>query len=88
LKPEYRHVLNEKRTKGERTIWIVKNDVLQPLKVKTGLNTGTETEIISDQLKEGMVVVTGKETMKAVQQNSGSGSPFLPTPPKRNQKKK
>ena len=60
------------------------------MKVRTGLNTGTETEIIADALKEGLVYVTGKETVKTIQNAGGkSASPFLPTPPhRRNQKKK
>ena len=90
LKPEYQTVLNEKPAKGERTVWTVENEVLKPLKVRTGLNTGTETEIIADALKEGLVYVTGKETVKTIQNAGGnSASPFLPTPPhRRNQKKK
>lgn len=90
LKPEYLSALNETPVKGERTIWTVENEVLKPLKVRTGLNTGTETEIIADALKEGLVYVTGKETVKAIQNaGSNSASPFLPTPPhRRNQKKK
>ena len=90
LKPEYQTVLNEKPAKGERTVWTVENEVLKPLKVRTGLNTGTETEIIADTLSEGLVYVTGKETVKVIE-NAGanSSSPFLPTPPhRRNQKKK
>ena len=90
LKPEYQYALTEELPKGERFIWTVENEVLKPLKVRTGLNTGTETEIIGDSLAEGLVYVTGKETVKVID-NAGtnSSSPFLPTPPhRRNQKKK
>ena len=90
LKPEYQFALSEELPRGERYIWTVENEVLKPLKVKTGLNTGTETEIIADTLSEGLVYVTGKETVKVIE-NAGanSSSPFLPTPPhRRNQKKK
>ena len=90
LKPEYQYALTEELPKGERFIWTAENEVLKPLKVRTGLNTGTETEIIGDSLAEGLVYVTGKETVKVID-NAGtnSSSPFLPTPPhRRNQKKK
>lgn len=90
LKPEYQYALKEELPRGERFIWTVENEVLKPLKVRTGLNTGTETEIIGDSLAEGLVYVTGKETVKVID-NAGanSSSPFLPTPPhRRNQKKK
>ena len=90
LKPEYQAALAEELPQGERLVWTVENEVLKPLKVKTGLNTGTETEIIADSLTEGLVYVTGKETIKVIENaGSNSSSPFLPTPPqRRNQKKK
>ncbi len=73
------------RKEKERTVWMVENEMLRPVIVQTGLNDGTMTEIQSDQLKEGMTVVTGTEVLSSSAQASAapSKSPFLPTPPRR-----
>lgn len=68
----------------ERVVWVVENELLRPVTVQTGLNDGVSTEMQSDNLKEGMTVVTGSEVLSASDQVSSnpSKSPFLPTPPR------
>lgn len=79
----------ELRGKKERIIWVLEGDSLRPLRVKTGLNDGIVTEISGDGLEEGMQVVTGTSvisTEQAAADNPG-GSPFLPKPPQRRNRK-
>jgi len=89
LLPEYRETAAEavKATRGgaERIVWVLdEGDVLRPVRVKTGLNDGVMTEIVSGDLKEGMRAVTGATQVAASQADStgDAGSPFLPKPPK------
>lgn len=90
LLPEYRGIAAEaaKATRGggERIIWILdEGGILRPVRVKTGLNDGVMTEIVSGDLKEGMRAVTGATQVAASQAEStgDAGSPFLPKPLKR-----
>lgn len=72
----------------ERLLWVLLNGHLNPVKVVTGLNDGVSTEIVSGDLVEGMDIVTGASVVKvaatseAKVSSGGSGSPFLPTPPR------
>ena len=78
----------ELRGKKERIIWVLEGDSLRPLRVKTGLNDGIVTEISGDGLEEGMQVVTGTSVISAEQAaSSPGGSPFLPKPPQRRNRK-
>ncbi len=88
--PEYRDVAAEaaavKRSSSERFLWVLENGRIRPLKVKVGLNDGISTEIISDELTEGMTVVTGATQVSVAEVEAApenAGSPFLPKPPKR-----
>jgi len=91
LLPEYRDIAAEaaKVTKGgaERVVWTLdEGNVLRPVRVKTGLNDGVMTEIVSGDLKEGMRVVTGASQVSLSQNAEGAGdagSPFIPKLPKR-----
>jgi HlyD family secretion protein len=72
--------------RGERTLWVLDDNMLKPVKVVTGLNDGVSTEIVSGGLEEGMEVVTGTSIATIAAQPSaggGAGSPFLPKPPQR-----
>jgi len=53
--------------------------------VKTGLNTGISSQILSGDVKEGTVVVNGQSEIAAAPGPGGSAqrSPFLPQPPRR-----
>ena len=78
----------ELRGKKERIIWVLEGDSLRPLRVKTGLNDGIVTEISGDGLEEGMQVVTGTTVVAAEKAAAASGgSPFLPKPPQRRNRK-
>ena len=71
----------------EAILWIEKGEgLLTPVKVKVGLNNGTLAEIITDNLKEGDVIVTGIDTSAAMRgpaEDSGmQNNPFLPKMPR------
>lgn len=76
-----------KRGEGKRLLWVkADNGKLRPVEVGVGLNNGVSTEIVSDTLKPGDVIVTGVRVVtaaEAAQNKGGSRSPFLPEPPKR-----
>jgi len=60
-----------------------------PVPVKTGLNSGVSTAILAGDLAVADEVICSSETtLKPAAQNAPGGSPFLPTPPKRQRKKK
>jgi HlyD family secretion protein len=77
-----------KREKDERILWIKEGKLLKYVKVKSGLATGSASEIISDSIKEGDLVVNGqieKEVKKSADSaKSGGRSPFMPKMPSRN----
>ena len=69
----------------EAILWIEKNELLSPVKVKVGLNNGSIAEISSDELKEGDVIVTGVETAVRGPGGDDSGmqnNPFMPKMPR------
>ena len=82
--PEYRKEL-EKTNAGRRAWVSAGNGLLKPVYVKTGLNTGVSSEIVSGDLKEGMMVVNGQVEVTAGAPGKGGAqrSPFLPQPPQR-----
>ena len=94
IRPEYQAALAEAaelRGTGERIVWVRDNDELRPEKITVGLNDGIVTEVASGNLAEGMEIVTGSTVISAEEPGASSadaGSPFLPKPPHRNNKKK
>jgi len=78
---------NFKREEGKRLLWVkAGNGKLRPVEVRTGLNNGVSTEIVSDVLKAGDEIVSGVRIVtaeEAARSKGGSRSPFLPEPPKR-----
>ena len=72
----------------EALLWVEKTDgLLSPVKVKVGLNNGTLAEIVTDDLKEGDVIVTGIDTSAAMrgpaEADSGMpNNPFMPRMPR------
>lgn len=46
------------RPANRKTVYVLKGDVLSPVRVKTGLTDGTTTEIVEGDLAEGDLVVT------------------------------
>lgn len=60
---------------GRGRIWILNSKgKLEPVFVRTGLNDGKSTEIISDKLKEGEQIVIGADSN--VDNNSQTNNPF------------
>ncbi|MBR2373195.1 MAG: efflux RND transporter periplasmic adaptor subunit [Lentisphaeria bacterium] len=87
--PEFREKLPEllamRRSTG-RVLWKESSKGLIPVKVKTGLISSGEAEIVSGDIREGDEVVSGTEEAapKMIKKSGGNGgSPFLPKPPQR-----
>lgn len=85
--------------KGQRLLWVKEKNspVLRPVAVRTGLNDGTRTELLSGDIKPGEMVVTGSRVisereLKGKKKNASMGSnstnPFLPQMPKRTNRSK
>ena len=67
----------------EALLWIEKSEgLLAPVKVKVGLNNGTMAEIVTDDLKEGDVIITGVDTSAAMRGPVDDGMPNNPFMPK------
>ena len=72
-----------------RLLWLpAAEGKVRPVAVKTGLNNGIATEVISDAVKEGDEIVTSVQILTADEaaarkQGGDSRSPFLPDMPKR-----
>ncbi len=66
---------------GERIVWV---DELRPVAVRTGLNDGMNTEIISGGLTADMQVITGSRTVSAKPKASmkDGANPFMAKPPR------
>lgn len=46
---------------AERTIWVPEKGLVRPVKVKIGLNDGSQTEVLSGEIQEGDIVVEGED---------------------------
>ena len=69
-------VVPGKKGNSESCLWIQHGNLLEPLKVRPGLNDGFMTEVEGDNVKEGMEIVTGQQQQ---QQSSGTETnPFAP----------
>ena len=80
--PEFRKEL-EKVNPGRRAWVSAGNGLLKPVYVKTGLNTGVSSEILSGDLKEGTMVVNGQVEISVASKDKVQRSPFLPQAPNR-----
>ncbi len=60
-------------------VWVKEGDEVKPLRVRTGMSDGSFAELIGDQLKEGMEVVTAAiyDEDKEPKQDQAR-SPFVP----------
>lgn len=75
-----------RREGGERehgTVWVQEGTFVKPIRVRVGLTDGLNTEVSSDQLSEGMQVVSGEA--KGDQASDDARNPFLPQFPGRKQ---
>jgi HlyD family secretion protein len=72
-------------TPGSRaTIWQVVHGKLQPVRITVRLSDGTNVAVESTRLEPGAVVATGtRDSSNAVAQGTASGSPLMPSMPRR-----
>jgi HlyD family secretion protein len=76
-------MIGQKLAKGEKMVWIKKGDYIQQQKIKTGMNDGSNIEIL-DGLKEGDLVVIGTNGInkeKGTTEPEAARSPFMPKRP-------
>jgi hypothetical protein len=60
---------------GETVVWLLQDEKLVPLKVRTVLSDGARTEVVADDLKEGAQVVIGEQITT---NNNDTSDPFSP----------
>ena len=70
-----------------REVWVVRGRELQPCPVTTGAASGELTEILGG-LVDGDTVAVGLTAASREPQTAAERSPFMPTPPGGNDKKK
>jgi len=78
---------NSGQTSGSTQLFVLQDGMIKPRAVKTGLDDGINTEIVSG-IKVGEEVVIAIETTRETSstQTTASSSPFLPKPPGSNSK--
>jgi hypothetical protein len=80
--PEFRKELE--KTDAGRRLWVpAANGLLKPVYVKTGLNTGVSSQIVSGDIKEVAMVVNGQVEVTLAAGDKVQRSPFLPQAPRR-----
>ena len=83
-------VIRPEVEKGKRLVWMLRENKVVPVQVKTGLSDGFTTEILSGDIKEGDEILTGVEIVSAkkspAMRSGAKRSPFMPTPPQRRQR--
>jgi hypothetical protein len=61
--------------------WVFMNKELKPVNLRLGISDGTNTELLSTELQQGMEVVTGVTglgTTRALPGQTGTGNPLMP----------
>jgi hypothetical protein len=61
--------------------WVFMNHEMKPVNLRLGISDGTNTELLSTELQQGMEVVTGVTglgTTRAQPGQSGTGNPLMP----------
>jgi HlyD family secretion protein len=66
------------RTGGDSQVWVLREDVPQPVTVRARLSDGTTTAVVSDALHEGDRVITGSAAASG-SSNQPAQSPLMPT---------
>jgi HlyD family secretion protein len=61
---------------NQGTLWTQDGRYLRPITVRVGLSDGTMTEVQSDEVKEGMDIITGEQRQTAA--DTGTTNPFAP----------
>jgi hypothetical protein len=62
-------------------VWVFMNKELKPVNLRLGISDGTNTELLSTELQQGMEVVTGVTglgTTRAQPGQTGTGNPLMP----------
>ncbi|HAN20026.1 MAG TPA: efflux RND transporter periplasmic adaptor subunit [Bacteroidales bacterium] len=72
--------------KGEALVWVKKDNVIMPRKIKTGLSNGTYITILEGLNEGDEIVLSEKVVKKAEVKESESESPFMPKRPGSNKK--
>lgn len=47
---------------GMRQVWVLRDGIAQPVKIKTGVSDGRQTEVLGGELQEGTPVITDSES--------------------------
>jgi HlyD family secretion protein len=80
--PENKIASSEKHTPPQPEVWIISGGELKAIPITAGINDGSYSEILKEELKEGQEVIIG--TLESTSNDSGAvKNPFLPTMPKR-----
>jgi len=58
-------------------LWVQQNSYVQPINIKLGPSDGTKTEVRSDEIKEGMQIITGRQQTVTDAGTTGT-NPFIP----------
>jgi HlyD family secretion protein len=60
--------------------WLFMDRQLKPVNLRLGISDGTNTELVSEELQEGMEVVTGVTGLgtRGTPQGGGAGNPLMP----------
>jgi len=61
--------------------WVFMGKELKPVNLRLGISDGTNTELLSGEMQQGMEVVTGVTglgTTRALPGQGGSGNPLMP----------
>jgi hypothetical protein len=67
---------------GGATVWMLRDGRLSPIRVRTGLNDGTQAAMVEGDLTPGDAVVTGVATAASAAPAAGR-SPLVPSMPRR-----
>ncbi|MBR7120999.1 MAG: efflux RND transporter periplasmic adaptor subunit [Lentisphaeria bacterium] len=83
IAPEYR---DQSFEEGAKVIYVLENNALKPVEVRTGLSAGGRVELIDPPLNEGDLIVYGAAEITpgdAAASDGQKSSPFMPKPEKR-----
>jgi HlyD family secretion protein len=69
------HASSAQHTRG--MVWVEDGDFVKPIRVRLGVTDGVNTEVISDQIKQGQEVVTG-EAVAGSGASDDARNPFAP----------
>ena len=81
---------NENNNSDVQRVWVKNGVMVHPVKVETGINDGTDVQILSGLKKgEKVVLSMSEKKLEKSSTNKEASSPFMPTPPgRRNRNKK